>query len=160
MSDGLSDTYDDGMGRAFQRLHDDADTIRAGYEALPKEWLRAAVLVEYRCPNKRGCLLLHAWRGDDSSTYFYIPSYKMSPARNARESVESARLKNTLDGDRVWRPKAGRLDGLEEWGDEIGLGLECDHLLPVTVTPAEILRDAATATRGKPHRRTITARFA
>ncbi len=159
MSDNLHGAAD-GLLKAFEQLHADTEVIRAAYETLPREWLRRSLLVEYRCGNRSGCLLLHVWRGDSGRTNFYVPSYKMSRRRNAKESVESARRTNTLDGDRIWRPRAGTLDDLAEWGNEIGIGLECDHLLPVTRTPAEILADAAKATRGRPHRRTITARFA
>ena len=119
----MSDAYDD-LGRAFEQLRAEADTIRSAYEALPREWLRSALLVEYRCSNKRGCLLLHAWRGSDSRTYFYVPHFKWSRTRNAAESVESARLKYTLDGDRIWRPRAGVLDGLGDMTEQVGIGLQ------------------------------------
>lgn len=159
MSDPLRDSFD-GLEQAFERLHLNEDVIRSTYQGAPREWLRRALVVEYRCPNKRGCLLLHAWRGGVNQTYFYIPPYKMSPTRNARESVESARKKNTLDGNRVWRPRAGVLDDLLEWGDAIGLAVQCDHLAARTVTPGDIIRDAARSTAGKPTRRIIAARFA
>lgn len=158
--DRLRDAYDD-LGEAFKRLHHQESMIRDAYRETPREMLRQALLVEYRCPNKKGCLLLHAWRGSDPSpTFFLIPKYKMSRERNARESVESARHKNTLDGDRVWRPRAGILDDMQGLGDSIGLGVQCDHLDPRTITPAEILADAQRATRGRPMTRIITARYA
>ncbi len=150
----------EGLGEAFERMEADADVIRAAYQALPREWLKAALLVEYRCPNKRGCLLLHAWRGDGGETFFHVPHYKMSPARNDEQSVESARRKHTLDGDRVWRPRAGVLDHLKDNGPNVGIGVQCDHLLPVTVSAADVLGDVTKATRGRPHKRTITARLA
>lgn len=149
----------DGLGDAFQRLESNADTIRAAYQALPREWLKKALLVEYRCSNKQGCLLLHAWRGADRATYFYVPHYKLSRRRNADESVESARSKYTLDGERVWRPRAGRLDDLGEYGSEVGIGIQCDHLLSAVKTPTEVLEDAARATPGRPYRRVVDARY-
>jgi hypothetical protein len=155
----LSDAYD-GLGRALEALKADATLVRAAYETMPRDWLRKTLLVEYRCSNRRGCLLLHVWRGEGQRLFFYVPSYKNSPERNARESVESARQKNTLDGDRIWKPKAGSLEALPEWGSAIGIGLQCDHLLPVTRTPTQLIEDAGRATPGQPTRRVITARFA
>lgn len=161
MSEEPTNGHDE-IEEALRRLHSDEAAIRAAYEALPKDWLRSALLVEYRCPNKRGCLLLHAWSGEAGRTYFYVPAYTLSRRRNAEESVESARAKYTLDGDRVWRPRAGRLHELRdgrEWN--ISIGVQCDHLQPVVVTPAQLLEDAATArSTRRLTRRGIAARYA
>lgn len=159
MNDRLSDAHA-GSGDAIARMRANADVIRAAYEALPREMLRDALLVEYRCPNRRGCLLLHAWRGSDGRLLYYVRDYRLSRARNADQTVESARRRNTLDGDRHWKPRAGDLTDLAGWGSSIGLDLQCDHLSPVVVTAADVTADADRATRGNPYRRFITARFA
>jgi hypothetical protein len=110
----------------------DADVISRAYEALPPEWLRDVLVVQYRCPHKgEKCLLLHAWRSDEGKTYFYIPPYKLSRQRNAERTDPGARRRNTLDGSRVWKPWSGEL---AEWGPSIGLDLQCDHLDPVVVS--------------------------
>jgi hypothetical protein len=149
-----------GIGDAIETMRADADVIRAAYEAMPREWLKKILLVEYRCPNKRGCLLLRAWRSDDDRLLYYVCDYTLSPSRNAERTVESARKRNTLDGDRRWKPRAGDLSDLAEWGASIGLDLQCDHLDPVVVNGSDVLADAARATRGRPTRKVITARFA
>jgi hypothetical protein len=147
------------VAKAAEASRAEGETIRAAYEAMPPEWLRRCLLVEYRCANKRGCLLLHAWSNDDAAAFYYLPDYKLSRARNEERTVESARMRNTLDGDRRWKPRAGSLDGLAEWGESIGLDVQCDHLSPVAVRAKDILNDAAKATRGRPYRRFVAARF-
>jgi hypothetical protein len=157
--DRLSAAYA-GTGQAIDRMRAETDLIRAAYETMPREWLRKLLLVEYRCPNKRGCLLLHAWRAHDGRLLYYVRDYVLSPTRNAERTVESARERNTLDGDRHWKPRAGDLSDLDKWGSAIGLDLQCDHLDPVVVSAGDVLEDAAKATRGRPTERVITASFA
>lgn len=147
----------EGVAAAVERMTADGALIRAAYEAMPRAWLRSALLVEYRCPNKKGCLLLHAWRQE--FTYYYVKDYRLSPRRAEERTVASARAKNTLDGDRHFRPRAGRLQDFRGWGENVGLDLQCDHLDPVVVRAGDILADAAKATRGHPFRRVITSRF-
>lgn len=159
MSDDLRRALEGSSG-AIDHMRRDAEIIRTAYESLPRDWLRATLLVEYRCPNKRGCLLLHAWEGASGRILFYVPAYKLSATRNQERTAASARQRNTLDGDRNWKPRSGDLTDLHEWGPTVGLDLQCDHLEPVVVTAAEILDDAATATRGRPRKRVVTARLA
>lgn len=148
------------VAKAAMAARAEADLIRIAYAALPREWLRERLLVEYRCPNRRGCLLAHVWRGDDGIAYYYLSDYKLSRERSEERTVASARAENTLDGDRHWKPRAGNLDSMLRWGASVGLDLQCDHLSPVAIRPKDLVADAAKATRGKPYRRFITARFA
>lgn len=61
---------------------------------LPK-----VALHRYMC--RRGCQLALVFRVG-GLTLCAVRDYKLSPGLNTSESVEAARLKDTLDGDRHW----------------------------------------------------------
>lgn len=155
-SGDLRDAFD-GIAAAVELMTQDGAMIRAAYEAMPRDRLKEELLVEYRCPNKKACLLLHAWGRD--LTFYYVKDYKLSTRRTEDRTVASARAKNTLDGYRHFRPRAGRLEDFRGWGESVGLDLQCDHLDPVVVRAGDIFADAARATRGRPFRRFVTAQF-
>jgi hypothetical protein len=112
--------------------------------------LRPVTVVEYRCAARR-CLLLVVWRTPDGFM-FYQPSYRLAADVNAQSSTPSGRARNTIDGERAWKPQAGLLDGryrgLPNGG---GLTLQCGHVR--RIAPGDELLDyAEAATPGAPRR--------
>ncbi|CUR54664.1 hypothetical protein NOCA2210014 [metagenome] len=128
------------------------DLVLSAYEAYDKKQLRRLLLAEWRCA--RGCLLIHVWQSPQGPL-FYLPRYKQSRERNTERSVPSARAKNTLDGDRIWKPRAGELVALEEFGATVGMDIQCDHLDPQVFTGAELL-GLISDTPGRPLRRVVS----
>lgn len=116
--------------------------------------LRSSLLVEYRCAAKgRGCLLLAAWQSAQFDGWAYVvPQYSLSPALNTESSNQSARSKNS-DGSGRWNARGGVLDDLRGWGEQVGLGLNCDHRRQVFMSSVDLLADADSGTPGNPTRR-------
>lgn len=114
--------------------------------------IRAQVLLaEYRCGKR--CLLLHIWSTPDGRNY-YQPPYRLSPEVAEAETVESARLKRTLDGYRKWQDRAGSFDELIDAAEgltpgTIGLTLTCDHIREI-ISVESIATDVAPARPGVP----------
>lgn len=150
MSDEPEQFHHDLVAEVSRRQRD-ADDLVAAYER-DADRVRGAAVVEYRC-KRRGCLLMHVWQAPAGLTY-YQPPYKLSPRRNDAESNAAGRERNTVDGQRHWRARAGKLDDLRGWGPQAGLSLQCDHVR-LTLPSTEVLAMADEATPGKPTRRTV-----
>lgn len=106
--------------------------------------LRRAMLIEYRCPTPRGCLLLGIFATPHGPAW-YTPPFKFSPERNARTSPE-ARSERTTDGDRRWRDRADLLDTEDPWED---LALYCDHTLNTLLPLRRVVTDLEAGVRGR-----------
>ena len=130
--------------------------LAAFWESLDRPAQNQILLAEYRCKQKRKCLLLHAFRLP-AGRFFYKPRYELSPERTAAEPSPSARAKRTIDGDRKWRSRAGSLDEIIEFFSHApqsgGLGLDCDHIRSVLATASRL--DADTSGTPGPQRRPI-----
>lgn len=133
-------------------LGDEETTVRTAYETATRAHIRAALVVEYRC-RRRGCLLLHIWRSPQG-LMFYQPPYKNSPRLNDATSSASGRAKNTVDGARRWRSRAGNLDRVRGWDVPMGLAVACDHVSQ-TVETDILLALADSARPGKETRRVL-----
>lgn len=62
-----------------------------------------------------------------------VPAYKLSRQRNERQTVPTARKRNTLDGDRRWRERGFDLEDLIEWKGAAAIDMQCeggDDILP------------------------------
>lgn len=154
MTKDFEDALDE-AARVHTDAHIDGPAYLAEYHQAGRKGVRQALLVEYRCVNTRACLLLQAWMANGRVLY-YRPAYKRSRNRNENESVPQARQRNTLDGDRHWKPRAGNLSALAGWSG-VGIDLNCDHS-EVIVTPRLVLADADAATPGTPKRRLVAGR--
>lgn len=124
--------------------------VRVAFEAMSFKERRRVMVHEVYCTGQRSCPLLFIWQSP-RGLLWYAPPYKQSPERNARTSVESARVKRTSDGDRRWNSQAGTLDFYLDGGTDIGIPLKCDHT-DATVTADELVLIAEHATPGDPTR--------
>jgi hypothetical protein len=132
-------------------------SITALYESMAKASLRSVLLVEYRCP--KGCLLLHVWNTPDGRLY-YQPRYQLSQSKAETDTVESARMKRTEDGFRVWKSRGGDFDELIDFfefdPEQGGLSMNCDHVREAVVLSGQLAAHARAATPGRPTRHTVT----
>jgi hypothetical protein len=76
--------------------------------------------------------------------------YKFSPGYNVNHSVEAARARRTLDGNRHWPGHTYDVDELAD--SELAIQITCRHVTP-NVSAADVLavtRDVAPGHPGKP----------
>ncbi|WP_062208710.1 hypothetical protein [Demequina oxidasica] len=109
-------------------------------------YLNKATLQRYRC--KRGCALAVIYSVADT-VYCATEDYKYSPGLNAARSVETARVKNTLDGNRHWPGHVFEVASLAEWGSEAGMDVACRHVFS-TLNAQTVLDEVAGITPGHP----------
>lgn len=108
----------------------------AAYEALrATERLSQHRLLTYRCA-ERGCLLLDVVQlPEPVGRLFYQPAYKLSPVRNEESSSPEGRARNTVDGDRRWKPRTQTEAAL------INYTVTCDHLAGIALPAERVARD-------------------
>ena len=124
---------------ALLRGHDDrVDAIQTAYQQLRDAGLLSKVeLHRYMCT--RGCQLAIVFRAAGTNLCA-VRDYKYSPGLNASQSVASARIKNTLDGERHWPSHVYDVDSLAEWGEGTGMSVVCRHYRGV-LSGARVLAD-------------------
>ncbi len=111
--------------------------IVAAFKALKATGrLRGVIQAEYRC--RRGCHLGTVF-AVPAGPMFYTPSYRLSPTRNDLTSVESARAKNTLDGNRTWKERGFDLTDLAEWEGSAAVDVQCNHVEPLRLDPRAVV---------------------
>lgn len=125
--------------------------LLAAYESASPATRRRAALAEYRCRAGR-CLLLLCWQAP-AGRLVYVPHFKLSKARNERDSVPAARKKNTSDGYRHWNARVVILDELAGWGSA-ALSLTCDHVSE-TLPILDLFVTVEAAAPGQPARRVV-----
>lgn len=86
--------------------------------------LSKVTVQEYHCPRRCVVATVFVVGG---STLCAVRDYKLSPGLNETQSVEAARKKNTLDGDRHWPGHVFDLEALADWPDNSGIGMNCRH---------------------------------
>jgi hypothetical protein len=140
------------------------DATLGAYLAMTPNARKQVLLAEYRCAIKR-CLLMHIWQTPHGRC-FYLPPYRLSPDMTETRTVESARLKRTEDGYRLWRARAGSLDELVEffqWNPgRGGLPVNCGHVratVPVEQVVAAVAAAAARPTGQNLPRRVVGCRW-
>lgn len=89
----------------FQKMRETADSedeaIERSYQYLAgTDLLRRVTLHKYQC-QKDACQIATVFRVD-GDVLCAVRDYKFSPGLNQQTSVEAARRKNTLDGNRWW----------------------------------------------------------
>lgn len=133
---------------AIVAAHDErSDAIQDAYQQLRDTGLLSRVTVHrYMC--QRGCQIATVFR-TGGSTLCAVRDYKYSPGLNKSQSVESARMKNTLDGDRHWPAHVYDVDELAEWGENTGMSVACRHYRGV-LNGARVLADSRDAKPGHP----------
>ena len=126
--------------------HDEA--IHNAYQRFENTGLISKVTVHrYLC---KGCgkpLATVIRLGD--KTIARTTDYKFSPGLNPQRSVESARRRNTLDGDRHWPGHTYDVDQLAGWGPLSGFDVICRHVA-ATVRAADVLEATCGVTPGQP----------
>lgn len=135
------------------------EVVRIHDALVEAKALNDYLLLDYRCSHPKHCLLLDVWSSPLGRLY-YLPRYQLKADKSLTETVESARLKRTEDGERKWPAAGGSIDYLLDFfADEMdanGLPLNCHHLRR-SVSCAELAADLAVARRGRPTRRLLSA---
>lgn len=142
----------DGLGQWWQQLN---ARLQGRDEALHHAWqsfenagvLNHVVVHRYLCRH-HGHPLATVIRVS-GVTVVRTRDYKFSPGLNAERSVEMARVKNTLDGERHWPGLTLDVTNLAEWGPQAGVDMNCRHALR-TVLAQDILAACADARPGHP----------
>lgn len=134
-----TDDREEAAQRAYQHLTNLTD--REGVSYLAKVTLHT-----YIC--SRGCKIATVFRAG-KNTLCAVRDYKYSPGLNERQSVEAARAKNTLDGNRHWPGHVFDVDQIAEWGESTGISMNCRHYRGVR-SGAQILKDIGRAVPGRP----------
>lgn len=134
---------------AMIKAHDDQrHALHDAYQQLENAGLISKVAVHrYLCRKCHRVLATVIRIG--GTTIARTTDYKMAPGMNASRSVESARKKNTLDGDRHWPGHTFDVGELSTWGDTAGMDMNCRHGLR-TVTARDILAAAEGVRPGHP----------
>jgi hypothetical protein len=134
------------------------DATLNAYQSMTPDTLKRVLLAEYRCATKR-CLLMHIWQAPHGR-YFYLPPYRLSPDVTQTQTAESARLKRTKDGHRLWQAQAGSLDELVEFFAYTpgvgGLPVNCEHVRD-SVPVEQLAAVVAAAKPGRPTRIALDA---
>ncbi|GAB3603280.1 hypothetical protein GCM10027586_06200 [Kineococcus gypseus] len=115
--------------------------------------LNDQLLAEWRCGAHR-CLLAQVFEAQGQRLMVFT-GYTLSPVINESTSSDSARAKNTRDGDKKWRSRGLVLDeevafatGLQN----VGYAVNCRHILQKVLTITEIRRALTGTLPGKARR--------
>jgi hypothetical protein len=137
---------DPDLGEWFLQLLDAAEdhsqAIHDAYQQLENAGLISKVTVRRYLCRKCGKPCATVIRVGDR-TIARTRDYKYSPGFNRGRSVEAARAKNTLDGERHWPGHTYDVDQLAEWGRVAGFDVNCRHM-----TATLLAVDVLEATRG------------
>lgn len=128
------------------------DGIEQAWQHLEKLDLISRVVVhKYIC--SRGCGVLGTVANIEGTILLRTRDYKPSPGLNRGRSVEAARIKNTLDGERHW--PAYVIDLERDSGDP-GANIEivCSHG-PKRIAYVHALEQSRKARPGKPGKPTL-----
>lgn len=121
------------------------------YAALRDNGLLSRVTTHrYMC--RRGCQIATAYKVG-AAVMLAVRDYKYSPGLNEARSVESARAKNTLDGDRHWPAHVYDMTEHAEWGDDAGASIVCRHYHGL-LTGKRVLGDSRDVVPGHPNKPT------
>lgn len=97
----------------------------------------------YRCVNR--CLLLDAVELLELGTVLlHQKRYKLSDGYNGQASSPAGRAANTYDGDNHWKSRSYFIDNtlmLDVSPEGVGQQLQCDHVPPMLLNPAQFQRD-------------------
>ena len=146
-------TPDLDYGEFWRQLLRDAkdrtEAIHNAYQRFENAGLISKVTVHrYLCKACGSPLATVIRLGD--KTIARTRDYKFSAGLNLERSVDSARKKNTLDGERHWPGHTYDVGELAaEWGPDAGFDVNCRHVT-VTVRAADVLEITRGVTPGHP----------
>ncbi|WIY82576.1 hypothetical protein [Propionimicrobium sp. PCR01-08-3] len=131
----MTKSFDEEIRSAARHLDERTARAEQAYAVLEKEGqaLKRAD-VQYRCPNRRGCILATVYRTSEGVLIHTNP-YKFSPSVNTQSSNESGRARSTVDGDRHWKARTFFLD------QGMNIQVTCDHLTARVRTNKQIEQD-------------------
>ncbi len=145
--DWHGDVEPDTLGAMLRRQSTRDDEIQQLHrELVERGELGRWVLHRYMC--RRGCRVATVFRYQ-GLTLCAVADYKLSHGANLTRSVESARSKNTLDGDRHWPGHVYDVEELARFGPEAGMHMVCRHQLTVTLA-VDVLAAVEGVTAGHP----------
>ena len=131
---------------------DRTEAIHAAYQQLENARLvNRVVLHRYQC--RRGCVLGVVVR-IDGMTLCRTRDYKLSHGLNDARSVESARRRNTIDGERHWPGHTFDVGDLAGWGDGAGMDMNCRHVTH-TAKAVDVLAQVEGVAPGHPGKPTL-----
>lgn len=96
------------------------DEVIAALNALSTRSKRKRATLIYECTGRK-CALLYVFTAH-GRRFAHQPRYKLSAEVNQQETVEAARTRHTLDGNRHWKADTFPLSAAAGV-----LRLECDH---------------------------------
>ncbi|MGE9806928.1 hypothetical protein [Janibacter sp. G1551] len=151
----MSDPID--MGAWLHALLDnarqDSDALHSAYQQLENAGvLNNLVVHRYLC-RKGGCKLATVIRVD-GVVIARTKDYKLAPGANLARSVEAARIKNTLDGERHWPGHTFPVSDLAGWGDAASIDMNCRHRLR-SIKANAIMATVADVQPGHPGKPTL-----
>ena len=147
---------DEQMGEWLAQVLASADDARTAlddaYQQLVNLKLVNKVKVgEYRC--YKGCTLVTVVRLGVRTLARTTPT-KYGRDLNAQRSVETARAKNTIDGERHWPGMTVDVDAWASTDDGFLIQADCWHKLR-TIKPGDVLALCANVRPGKPGKPSI-----
>ena len=130
---------------------DDAQAIHDAYQRLENAGLISKVTVHRYLCHRCGKPCATVIRLGDN-TIARTRDNKFSRGLNTERSVESARARKTLDGERHWPGHTYDVDALAEWG--AGFDANCRHMT-ATVMARDVLAMTRDVTPGHPGKPTL-----
>ena len=135
--------------QALRTSYDEKAATDAAFQHLENAGLINKVRVHQYLCEQGGCVLATVIRIGDR-TLARTRDYKLAPAANLNQSVESARRTRTLDGDRHWPGLTFDVTDLATPGGDVELiPINCRHRLR-TIDPREIIAVTLEAKPGHP----------
>lgn len=140
------------LGEWFRRLverHDrETEALDTAYQEFMNAGLIGKVVVQRYICERKGCKLATVISVGGRLICRAEP-YKLGRGLNQVRSVESARAKNTLDGERHWPGPTFDVREWSDWGPSMAVGLNC-RCKTRSLSAARILADASGKAPGHP----------
>lgn len=146
---------DSKLNEWFQALlaaaKDHSEAIHEAYQQLENAGLISKVTVHRYLCRRCGKPCATVIRLGDK-TIARTRDYKFSPGLNVERSVETARARKTLDGNRHWPGHTYDVDELADW--EVGFAVNCRHTT-ATVLAVDVLKITRVVAPGHPGKPTM-----
>lgn len=144
----MSDVEPSNLADWWAQLTTRDDSIDRAYQALENAGVLNKVTVHRYICRKRGCVIGTVIRVA-GATICRTRDYKLSPGLNASSSVEDARRRNTLDGNRHWPGHTYDVAERAALGPKSGMDMNCRHVFK-TILAVDILAAADGVVPGHP----------
>lgn len=128
------------------------EAIENAYQQMENAGLISKVTVHRYVCRRQGCGVLATVIRVGGATIARTGDYKMSPGMNRERTVESARQRNTLDGDRHWPGHTYDVSDLAVPG--VGVDMSCRHEIR-TIPATDIVAAVQGVTPGHPGKPTV-----